>query len=448
MSTEPPGSATRFIWGQIDEIRWDPALLWYGASIAAVNSLTAFHWLTRQPVSRILDPALAPICWPFIPDCRTLRVLTPDQISAVVCALLALGIVNVILFLRPRYVAVAFWLLLAATALKMAILLEDYRLILNQHYMSNWVVFSFLFVPSKRRTLPYLLVLFYVWAGLLKLNAEWLSGEALYGLRPLNLPQAWIPAACAYVIALELVIVFGVLSRRPWVFWSAFSQLIFFHISSFWVVGAFYPVLMFLLLPILFLVRYFGPRGGSSCAPLTGLRSLVSGREPASTYCLVATFCLAQVGPVLVFPGDSSITGEGRMFALHMFDAPTECRASAVFRGPGGQRAEAMRAPFVHNRIACDPIVYLNLAREYCRALHATASPDSLDVVLETRKAGDDYFQNVVSITSFCAANPSYSIWRHNSWISASRKTARTSPSLLQQNTRAADRLRAQRTQE
>jgi hypothetical protein len=80
--------------------------------------------------------------------------------------------------------------------------------------------FAFLVVPGKRDALRALITLCYFWAGTLKLNWEWVSGAGLY--RPMwPFIGAGVVAACAYVIVLELVVSWGLLARRAWIFWAA-----------------------------------------------------------------------------------------------------------------------------------------------------------------------------------------------------------------------------------
>jgi hypothetical protein len=61
--------------------------------------------------------------------------------------------------------------------------------------------------------------------------------------------------------------------------------------------------------------------------------------EARSTYALLAGFSLLQLVPY-AFPGDSAITGQGRLFALHMFDAQVVCESHVTFHdvkgGAGG----------------------------------------------------------------------------------------------------------------
>ena len=116
------------------------------------------------------------------------------------------------LFLRRRLTLYGYLGLVALTLFKLFILALDFRLRRNQHYMALWITGAFLLVPGRREALRLLLVLFYFWAGTLKLNWEWLSGAGLY--RPLWLihGRELIMAACAYVIVMELVLAWGLLS--------------------------------------------------------------------------------------------------------------------------------------------------------------------------------------------------------------------------------------------
>jgi hypothetical protein len=409
----------RFISRQADEIAEDTVLRYYGAALALVGTLTAVFWLTVHPLDRILSPNATAICWPFWENCYRWRFFGGDVYLAVVLALALTGAWTAFLFLKPDGARQAYWLLGASIAVRTLILLQDYRLVLNQHYMALWVTLTFLFVPSKRTSIRYLIIVFYLWAGLLKFGPEWTSGVGLYGRRPFGMPQALIPAACTYVVVLELCIAPALLANRGWLFWPAFLQILLFHVGSFWVVGFFYPILMFLLLAIFPLVRFSASvaecdvgRPARQVAVARGAPRVVGG-------VLVAWFSALQLVPRL-FPGDVSVTGEGRMFALNMFDAPLECRVSAEAEGSGQNVIVAnLRVPYLNPRIACDPIVYLGAAKAACRTRADGPTFDDFHLTIETRKFGQSQFRPVVTIRSFCSTNPRYSVWRHNEWLQA-----------------------------
>ena len=168
---------------------------------------------------------------------------------------------------------------------------------MNQHYMAFFVALVFLAFPAKRRLLQYLIVLFYFWAGTLKLNRDWLSGEVSSTGEVRGCPTGWCRSACAYVVVLEMVLVFGLLSRRRWLFWATLGQLLLFHVMSYPVVGFYYPSLMCALLVDLPAVAARGA-GSRPREP----RDARTGREPVSTYVLLAGFSLLQLVPHAV-PG-------------------------------------------------------------------------------------------------------------------------------------------------
>src|SRR5436309_1795448 len=164
-----------------------------------------------------------------------------------------------------------------------------------------------------------LVTLFYFWAGTLKLNWEWISGAGLY--RPMwPFSGGGVVAACAYVIVLELGVAWGLLAGRAWIFWAAFAQFLVFHALSWQVVGFFYPLLMFAILAIFPLSRLVPPRD----PPEGLLTALCRGREVWPVYARAALLPLLQLIPY-AFPGDRTLTGQGRLYALHMFDARATC---------------------------------------------------------------------------------------------------------------------------
>src|SRR5262245_59001304 len=123
-----------YLRSQIAEIQSDRVLRLYGAAMAALHVLTVCYWIEQRAVG-FLHSRAEPICWPLMPACEWLRVLDPAQLSWLLVAYL-LGAVGVgALFLSPGQTSSAYWGLLALNALKVGIMLLDFRLRMNQHYM-------------------------------------------------------------------------------------------------------------------------------------------------------------------------------------------------------------------------------------------------------------------------------------------------------------------------
>jgi hypothetical protein len=406
------------IGSQIDEIGADPVLRVYGAGLALLHVLTFLFW-RQMGVESLAAHGAEPICWPLVSNCASLRVLSADQLHWLLRAYCAAALLVAPLFLRRRLVPYGYAGLIALSALKLLVLALDYRLRLNQHYMAFWATAVFLFVPGKRDALRVLLVLFYFWAGTLKLNWEWISGAALY--RPLWLiTGSGVVAACAYVVVLELVVSWGLLAERAWIFWAALAQVALFHVMSWAIVDFFYPLLMFLLILVFPLGRLWPPAG----APRGLLRPLLQGRLRAGTYVTAAAFSLFQLFPYTL-PGDRAITGEGRLYALHMFDARIVCDAHATVLDRNGLvRDVDLRIAFLP-RIDCDPIVAYNRARNLCEGRSSLdVAVVDLDLHLAARRTTDAVLHEVVNLPSFCRGAPPYRSLRHNAWIQTDGRAA------------------------
>lgn len=398
----------RWIGAQITEVERDPVLRWYGALLALVHVLTHLWWRDRN-VLAFLHRDAEPICWPLLQQCERLRVLSVDGIRAVLTAYVGLAVASALLFLQRERVRWAYGCLVALEIVKLGVVALDFRLRLNQHYMAWFVAFTFLFVPRKRDAIRVLVCLFYFWAGTLKLSWDWISGAALY--RPVWLFEGTgLVVACAYVVLLELVIAWGLLARRAWIFWAALAQLVAFHVMSWPIVGFFYPVLMFLILSIFPLCRLRDP----SDLPEGLFVWLARGRLSRPVYALGAFFSALQLVP-WAFPGDRAITGEGRLFALHMFDGRTVCAGYAEIEGPDGRRTRKDLTVPLGTRTMCDPIVFYNRARNLCRR----GDLRDLDLVVWAGRVTDAEMKQLIDIPSFCSKDIRYSPFRHNAWIRA-----------------------------
>ncbi|PYN31318.1 MAG: hypothetical protein DME01_24395 [Candidatus Rokuibacteriota bacterium] len=404
-------AAGRFLRSQIAEIERDDALRWYGVAMAVVHVVTYLFWVDQRIVT-FVNAQAEPICWPLVPACEQLRVLSAPGMALLLRAYFAAAIGAGFLFASRRMVPWAYAGLVLVNVLKLAIMLLDYRLRMNQHYMGLFAAFVYLLVPGKRDALRVLVTLFYFWAGTLKLNWEWISGAGLY--RPMwPFSGAGVVAACVYVIVLELGVAWGLLAKRAWIFWVAFAQFLVFHALSWQVVGFFYPLLMFAILTIFPLSRLVEPRD----PPDGPLVALCRGREVWSVYALAAMFSLLQLIPY-AFPGDRTLTGQGRLYALHMFDARATCEGWADLHNADGTTTRRDLKLPLDTRIACDPIVYFNRARNLCRQRDAGRGAfEDLDLYLSARRASEGEMKRVIATKGFCAKGERYDPFRHNAWI-------------------------------
>src|SRR5215510_12504068 len=284
-------SPGKFIRSQIAEIERDAALRWYGVAMAFLHVVTYLFWVDQR-IAAYVNAQAEPICWPLVPACEKLRVLSAPGVALLLRAYFAAAVGAGLLFASRRLVPWGYAALVLVNLVKLAVMLLDYRLRMNQHYMGFFAAFAYLVVPGKRDALRVLITLFYFWAGTLKLNWEWISGAGLY--RPMwPFSGAGVVAACVYVIVLELGVTWGLLAGRAWIFWAAFAQFLLFHALSWQVVGFFYPLLMFAILAIFPLSRLVAPSDG----PEGLLDSLLARRVARPVYALAALFSVLQLVP-------------------------------------------------------------------------------------------------------------------------------------------------------
>ena len=381
----------------------------YAVLLSLLHTLTGLAWFTYKHVATLVTGDDA-VCWPLVPDCERIRPwLSPGGIGLAVAAYMGLGLAAAVLFARRSGAALGTFVV--ATALGVAIYSLDYRMRLNQTYMFGWIVLAWLVARRKAQVLQALVALFYVWAGVLKLNREWIGGAALYE-RPFLVPGALLPAACIYVLVLEMVLVWGLFSSSSRWRWSVYAQLLLFHAVSWKVVGYYYPLLMVGLTAIFPLVWRLAPGETLTLGALRGSASVR--RAVAST---AAVFSAFQLVPHL-FPGDTAVTGEGRLFSLHMFDARTECAGGATIRTSAGPIA---RASLINEhtdvRSRCDPIALVAAADRLCRVLAGRPDDPRVDVAIDAKRATDALAQPLIHVNDFCHRGIRYSVWRHNAWI-------------------------------
>jgi hypothetical protein len=172
-------------------------------------------------------------------------------------------------------------LLALVTLLKFALHMSNYNFMGNYHYMAYFVTMAFLFVGHKKHLIKYLIVSFYIAAGALKMNMDWLSGAAMIRTPWLNGPL--LSVSLFYVVLLELVLVAGLLHRRQSVRIFVLIQLLAFHIFSWHIVGFYYPMVMFSLLSLFVMDEWSAWR--TSSHSLTLLTDIHQGKSAENTLC-------------------------------------------------------------------------------------------------------------------------------------------------------------------
>ena len=375
----------------------------YGLALLIGHGLCVGYLVTHGGIYLLLDRS-EPICWPFFEACGAIRFGwrgAPALLAGCYLAVLALGSTAWI-HRRPGVLRAC---LLGATGLLVAIVSLDYRLRQNQYYMFLWANLVYLLARDRKQSLRVLIVLFYFWAGTLKLNREWLSGTVLYN-ELWFVPRALVPVACGYVVLLELVLIWGLLARSGMIFWSTVAQVALFHLMSLSQINWFYPAIMFSILSIFALARVEGDHQSPWQWPVQERQAVVA---------VVLLFSACQLVPRL-YGGDPVLHGQGRMFALHMFEARQHCQVEAVFHHRDGRttRRSLVRQDYPP-RLVCDTVVYYGLARNLCRKLPPGVSDFDLSMVAKRRT--DSTFTPVIEAPSFCQGVKDFKVLGRNWWL-------------------------------
>lgn len=145
--------------------------------------------------------------------------------------------------------------------------------------------------------------------------------------------------------------------------------------------------------------------------------NLCRGRAPRSAYVLLVIFAVCQLAPYL-YRGDKTLTGQGRIFALHMFEARQVCDVLArIHLKDKTSSTVDLLQPQLPPRMICDPVVYFSRINNLCRS-HAS-DPDFVDAdfLMRARRSTDATMTTIVDEANFCSQRPGYSVFSNNSWI-------------------------------
>ncbi len=378
----------------------------YGTLLSLEHLAIFSFWKTHGSAARELSEPAGPLCWPHFESCFLLRPWVLNNLSWMLAAYLMITVVTVYLFISKSELKLGKIGLLLLNLFKAFIILQDIRLGGNYHYIPFVISFAFILLPQPIKFIKVVLVLLYFIAGLLKFNPLWLSGELIPNL----LLQGGLLAKLGsfYVIVLELIIVWGLLAKDKKINFIVFFQYFLFHFISIFQVNYFYPTIMLLLISVYLI---FNDTDENI------LTDFVKFKLPKIHYSLFAVLLLAQA-PIYYLPGDSSVTGEGRVPALNMYDGITSCNYTGIVKLKGKDIFIINHpALFVENRIKCDPLTYYSYSKNICRDMKKRADFESFGWGLVTRSRTWQKFEQIVSLNDFCKKMPGYNYITKNNWI-------------------------------
>lgn len=387
------------------ELKKNESLKWIGIIFCLEHLLTVFFWSTERPLSLILTNPSFRICWPHWESCSSLA-WNHGSVRALLILYLALALFSVILWITNSYRA-AILGTLSTLILKNFIIAQDYRLGGNYHYIPTLLCLAFLILPHRTRTLPFFFWMIYFTAGILKIDHQWLSGAAI---NERLFPSFVIQIGVWYVLVLEIIFSFFIFLKNRNLFWFFFLQIFLFHLFSWHLTRFFYPSVMLLMLSILVLLRDIEkPSWG-----IIEVREFF--REP-TILAAVSIFIFLQL-PQYYLPGKAALTGQGRSFALIMYDGRTDCQPHlSIWKNNQIKEELPLTAPWLITRIKCDPIIYKQLAERVCQWGKKDDRVEQIDLHLPIKYENEKEYRSIVSVNDICNKQLFYSNFFPNYWI-------------------------------
>ncbi|MBX2996663.1 MAG: hypothetical protein KF681_17725 [Bdellovibrionaceae bacterium] len=393
----------------------------FGTGLFLTHFAALYHFLFSDSEGVLIDTLLykTQVCWPFVPFCREMRPAFTVLAPALCATLGLLAMAGVASLWWPRWRPFTPAIAIAALAVKYAIILQDYTLMGNFHYITLALWAAYLLDRESLWSPRFALVSCYVAAGLVKLHPEWLSGSVLRSfigsfkpewLVHTALLEALAPAALLNVI-LELFVALFLLSSKRVFFAAALVLLTAFHLLSWPVVGVTFPVTMLLLLaPLWFLV--FSP---SAWAQEASLQRQVFRRPRA--WLVPALVLLLQL-PARVGARDPALTGEGRLWSINMLDSHPFCRAFYLFETEPGVWIDisSLRSD-LGPRLQCDPVVISEIMTSSCLNLQSDAPSLHGHAALFSKRGPKGDAQKIFAIPDSCEKRIRFHPFLKNDWM-------------------------------
>ncbi|WP_374027478.1 hypothetical protein ACES2J_13395 [Bdellovibrio bacteriovorus] len=388
------------------ELEKTPQLWLVGLILSLEHLLTFFFWLTERPILWILSRSTPSVCWPVFSQCEVFKP-GPVTLQILLGLYAGLAVISGTLWALKKKPALAISLIWILLAMKIGFILQDYRLTGNYHYIPTMVMLAFLLIPHRALALPMTFFVLYFSAGILKLDTQWLSGAAINErLFPTWLTQVGV----WYVLVLELGLIFLLFAKKDRWFYFVFVQLVVFHLYSWHLTRFFYPSVMLLLLGILLITRPLI----ADWSVRQAFRKVFQSPVAVS---LTVIFVALQL-PQYYLPGDAALTGEGRMYALIMYDGRVQCEPHVtLWKKDQSKDTVPLMPPWLMTRTACDPLVYMRLSEQICQWAAKDTTVVQADFTLPVRYQGDSEWQPLVSATDICKKRLTYSNFFPNAWI-------------------------------
>ncbi len=322
--------------------------------------ITTIYWIKDNGWLRYSTENYKIFCYPMFKNCYqfifedtlVMKLVFISYFLLTIFSFLIIGLNKKNLFLP---------LLILLTLIKTTILFSRYNFMGNYHTMHLSLCIITIISTASINYYRLTLVLQYFFAGLLKLNKEWITGASLVSYSPYMFQNTWYLMSLAYVPVLELVLVWGLLSKSKTLRLVTLSQLVFFHLYSVFIVGFYYPLIMTgLLIPIL----YFE----FSNFKIDNFKNVKESRTIQNTSSLIFILIMFYWNISSKFYNiDPAMDGTVRYLTLNMLDAKLKCQHTLLEETQDGT-VVALNIPKLatYLRIHCDAMIFETFLKRLC----------------------------------------------------------------------------------
>lgn len=369
-----------------EEILDDPVLWVASICLILMHLVTVYFWNSPNFMRAFPDVNGSAMCHGFFPSCAQTIKFSSDMARGILYSYGFVSAAALILIFIKRFQRFALAILVIITSVKLLLFLSRFNLMGNYHLIQFFLFFSLFFLPKKRVSYFLVLAMFYFLAGTLKLNDEWLSGAAL--LVPSRILYGkWLAWSLAYVVILELILVWGLFSKNRTLRFVTLAQLIAFHIFSWHIVGFFYPVIMFLALApyIMSLLPKYDREIYKNISPIT--------------VAILLAFLTFNSYPFF-WGRDPALEGHFRGLRVNMLDARPVCYPLVYVQDPKNLSTSFVEITQSNAlRTRCDPGAFESQLRRYCENIK---EDQKLGFILYSRRTTDKEFRIIRNTTDFC----------------------------------------------
>ncbi len=395
----------------LHEIENEPALRLMGGAVL-LGFLINFYFLVQDTSATVqgVESGIN-VCWPFFPGCSKFIFLEAYPFShmqrMVYACLFFVILITARKLLEKDYVATHVGILIIFLW-HLYISLMSYSQYMHAGAYTYYVLsfgFIYLFTSHKRFFLSLAFIFFYFLSVPTKLSDTWILGtyfSAEQAAAPL-FSNELIPFATNWVILIEILVPWYLISRHKWPQTAAFYIYSTFHFYATFIVMYHYSIIAIPAFVILF---------GPLYKPFNGIPKDV---KSYIGWSFIGLLCIIQAVPHMI-SNDRWMTLQGAFYGMYMIEANHQCQITISDHNGPVQKMHNAKPSY-----RCDPYRYVKIAQQsLCKKNpHMTYSIEFLHSV------NGGPFYKIVDEENLCELT--YKPFSHNEWI----QTRETAPAVF-----------------